>query len=382
MRLSCFLISLAMLTWPAMAPPAAAKTALTPAAVRPVLTTYADIAAAGYRDFHQAAVHLRAVIAALIAAPTDRHLTAARQAWREARVPYQQTEVFRFGNNAVDDWEGKVNAWPLDEGLIDYVDMSGYGGGAPDNPYATANVIAHPLLRIGGRTIDTRVLDRAALARLHELDGVEANVARGYHAIEFLLWGQDLNGTGPGAGARPASDFDTLRCSGGHCARRAAYLRVLTDVLIGDLDDMARAWERGGDVRHNLLTGPPAAGLRAMLTGIGSLSYGELAGERMKLGLLLNDPEEEQDCFSDNTHWSHFFDVVGIQNVYLGRYQRRDGRRSRAPAWRPWSPPTPRPPTAPFASGLTTPWARDADRDRRRGRHALRSNAGRRQPVR
>ena len=94
-------------------------------------------------------------------------------------MPHQQTEVFRFGNTAVDDWEGKVNAWPLDEGLIDYVDMSRYGDDAPDNPYASANVIAHPLLRIGGRTVDTRVLDRAALERLHELDGVEANVARG-----------------------------------------------------------------------------------------------------------------------------------------------------------------------------------------------------------
>lgn len=38
---------------------------------------------------------------------------------------------------------------------------------------------------------------------LHMLDGVQANVATGYHAIEFLLWGQDLNGTNPGAGNRP-----------------------------------------------------------------------------------------------------------------------------------------------------------------------------------
>ena len=224
MRLTSFLVCLAMLVLAVMAPPGGARTALTPAAVRPVLTTYADIAAASYRDSHQAAIILRAAIATLIAAPTERNLAAARLAWREARVPYQQTEVFRFGNTAVDDWEGKVNAWPLDEGLIDYVDMSRYGDDAPDNPYASANVIAHPLLRIGGRTVDTRVLDRAALERLHELDGVEANVARGYHAIEFLLWGQDLNGIGPGAGARPASDFDTTHCGGGHCARRAGFL--------------------------------------------------------------------------------------------------------------------------------------------------------------
>ena len=73
------------------------------------------------------------------------------------------------------------------------------------------------------------------------------------------------------------------------------------------------------------------------MTGLGSLSYGELAGERMKLGLMIHDPEEEHDCFSDNTHASHFFDALGIRNVYLGTYRRVDrlaGRRARAsPTW-------------------------------------------------
>lgn len=45
----------------------------------------------------------------------------------------------------------------------------------------------------------------------------------------------------------------------------------------------------------------------------------------MRLGLMLNDPEEEHDCFSDNTHNSHYFDGLGVQNVYLGAYVRVDG---------------------------------------------------------
>ena len=64
-------------------------------------------------------------------------------------MPYQQTEGFRFGNAIVDDWEGKVNAWPLDEGLIDYVDAALYGEESEENPLYTANVIANPELRIG-----------------------------------------------------------------------------------------------------------------------------------------------------------------------------------------------------------------------------------------
>ena len=295
-----------------------------------VAETYADIALAGYEDSLYTARNLSHAVDALLADPSEANLAAARAAWRAAREPYQQTEVFRFGNPEVDDWEGKVNAWPLDEGLIDYV-AGEYGAENEENPAYTANVIANPRLEIGGRTIDATVITPALIESLHELDGGEANVAGGYHAIEFLLWGQDLNGTGPGAGERPASDFDTAECTGGHCDRRGAYLKAAIALLIDDLKDMVAVWGEGGVARKRIL-GDPDAALASMVTGMGSLSYGELAGERMKLGLMLHDPEEEHDCFSDNTHWSHYYDVIGIRNVYTGRYRRIDGRRVSGPS--------------------------------------------------
>src|ERR1044072_7038228 len=67
------------------------------------------------------------------------------------------------------------------------------------------------------------------------------------------------------------------------------------------------------------------AGLAALFKGLGSLSYGEMAGERMKLGLLIHDPEEEHDCFSDHTPNAPYYDALGIRNVYLGSYKRPDG---------------------------------------------------------
>jgi putative iron-regulated protein len=289
-----------------------------------VATTYADIAAAGYGDSLTTAQTLQTAVNALIAAPSDATLSAARAAWIAARVPYQQTEVFRFGNAIVDDWEGRVNSWPLDEGLIDYVDPS-YGQ-SEENDFSTLNIIATPTFTLSGTPVDATEITPAFLSgTLHEADGIEANVATGYHAIEFLLWGQDLNGTGPGAGARTYTDFVVGDgCTGGNCDRRAAYLRAATDLLVTDLNDMATAWAAGGAGRL-AITADPQAALLAMLTGMGSLSYGELAGERIKLGLMLNDPEEEHDCFSDNTHNSHFYDGVGIRNVYLGSYTRPDG---------------------------------------------------------
>ena len=290
-----------------------------------VLANYADIAQAKYEDSLTAAKQLKSAIDALIAKPSAETLAAAREAWKAARIPYQQTEVYRFGNAIVDAWEGKVNAWPLDEGLIDYVDAS-YGTESDENTLYTANVIANRSIEINGAAVDASNLSPEFLSgTLQEAGDIEANVATGYHAIEFLLWGQDLNGTGPGAGARAHTDFDVANCTGANCDRRGQYLSSATALLVADLEEMVANWRPDGAARKALVESSPEVGLSVMLTGMGSLSYGELAGERMKLGLLLHDPEEEHDCFSDNTHISHLFDAVGIRNVYRGSYKRIDG---------------------------------------------------------
>jgi putative iron-regulated protein len=290
-----------------------------------VLTTYADIGQAAYSDAADTARTMQLAIDAFLANPTEDNLRAARAAWIAARIPYMQTEAFRFGNPVVDDWEGEVNSWPLDEGLIDYVDTNVYGTDSSENELYTANVIANKSLTIGGKKIDTSNITKELLAKvLQEAGGVEANVATGYHAIEFLLWGQDLNGTGPGNGNRPATDYDLKNCTHGNCDRRAEYLRTATDLLVDDLTWMAAQWGPDGSARKKVMDGTDDAGLAVIMTGLGSLSYGELAGERMKLGLMIHDPEEEHDCFSDNTHASLFFDALGIRNVYLGAYRRAD----------------------------------------------------------
>ncbi|MBR9649592.1 imelysin family protein [Thalassovita aquimarina] len=290
-----------------------------------VLETYADIAAAKFDDSLITAKALQAAVDALIAAPSEATLQAAKDAWLAARPSYQQTEVYRFGNPIVDEWEGKVNAWPLDEGLIDYVDTSSYGE-SEENDYAALNVVATPVFTLSGTEVDATDITPELLENtLHEADGIDTNVATGYHAIEFMLWGQDLNGHAPGAGNRPWTDYlQGDGCTHGNCDRRAAYLKAATDLLVSDLEYMAAQWATGGDARNDVLA-DETAGLTAMLTGMGSLSYGEQAGERMRLGLMLNDPEEEHDCFSDNTHNSHYYDGMGIRNAYLGQYTRVDG---------------------------------------------------------
>ncbi|GIZ13680.1 imelysin family protein [Pseudomonas sp. NCCP-436] len=305
---------------------AQAKPSAAQAAEQAVVKHYADLALAVFSDAASSGKALQNAINDLLESPSEATLKAAREAWLAARVPYMQSEVFRFGNAVVDDWEGQVNAWPLDEGLIDYV-ADDYEH-ALGNPGAQANIIANTEIQIGEDRIDVSEITGELLASLNELGGSEANVATGYHAIEFLLWGQDLNGTNPGAGERPYSDFLVGEgATGGHNERRRAYLKAVTDLLVSDLEEMVGQWQDGveGNYRSELQADSAENGLRKILFGMGSLSLGELAGERMKVALEANSTEDEHDCFSDNTHNSHFYNALGVRNVYLGEYKKLDG---------------------------------------------------------
>ena len=213
------------------------------------------MAHANYADALNAAEVLNERIDELLANPTVEALNATKQAWLQARVSYQQSEVFRFGNVVVDDWEGQLNAWPLDEGMIDYVESDGYQHEL-GNEGATANIIANERITIGGEVLDVSDITSELLADLNEVGGSEANVASGYHAIEFLLWGQDLNGFEAGSGERPVSDFQAGDdCTHRNCDRRRTYLDAVSDLLVSDLEWMVAQWspEVEGNYRQELL---------------------------------------------------------------------------------------------------------------------------------
>ncbi len=298
-----------------------------------VVEHYADVAHAVFADSLTTAQTLDVKIDEFLKSPSAKKLEEVKQAWLDSRVPYQQSEVFRFGNAIVDDWEGQLNAWPLDEGLIDYV--------AADYQYelgnegAAANIVANTSLQIGASKLDVSKITPELIADLNEVGGSEANVASGYHAIEFLLWGQDLNGTNAGAGQRAYTDFVVgSECTNGHCDRRGEYLKAAADLLVQDLEWMEKQWSADvkGNYREELLNDSADNGLRKMLFGMGSLSLGELAGERMKVALEANSTEDEHDCFSDNTHNSHYYNEQGIYNVYTGTYKGISGKELSGPS--------------------------------------------------
>jgi putative iron-regulated protein len=273
----------------------------------PIVEQHAAIVLQSYSDSVLAARALDAAIDAFVLDPTEDNLAAARTAWIAARVPYRPTEVYRFYGGPIDDpadeREPRINAWPLDEAYIDSVD------GSP-----TAGII--------NDTVAFPTITTDALIAANFVNG-ESNVATGYHAIEFLLWGQDRDPAGPGA--RPATDF--LTGKGGtldNQDRRRDYLSAVSDLLVADLEHVAGRWSVSGDY-HAVFTGDPVTSLSRMLTGIGTMAAGELSGERMLTAYENRDQEDEHSCFSDTTLDDIKGNAQGIENVYLGKYGAIDG---------------------------------------------------------
>jgi putative iron-regulated protein len=294
----------------AMAVPAAASAAQPSEPA--VVAHYAALVHAGYADALAGAQGLRLAIDTFVRAPSPAHLEAARKAWLAAREVYGQTEAFRFYGGPIDDEkgpEGRINAWPMDEAYIDGVQGKPQAGLIHDRK---------------------QPITKKALAALNERGG-EENIATGWHAIEFMLWGQDLSETGPGN--RSADDFVDGKAPAAD--RRRRYLSVVAELLVDDLGSVAKAWAPGqaGNYRARFEQGGQES-LRKIFVGLGSLSRGELAGERLEVALASQDQEDEHSCFSDNTHRDVVANALGIENVWLGRYRRANGEAMQGPALR------------------------------------------------
>lgn len=264
-----------------------------------VVEHYADGVHAAYTASLASATELQTAVKAFTDDPTDASLQAAKDQWLAARDDYGPTEAFRFYDGPIDDPEdgpeGQINAWPMDEAYVDYVE------GQPD-----AGII--------NDTANVAEITPEVIVAANE-EGGETNISTGWHAVEFLLWGQDLADDGPGE--RPVTDYTTSNVA----ERRATYLNLLVDLLVEDLTGVTEQWdpEVGGNFRAEWVADPDQA-VSDIFRGIGALTVGELAGERIAVAIETADQEDEHSCFSDNTNADVHNNALGIQWVYTGTY--------------------------------------------------------------
>lgn len=328
----------------------AGTTAITQAQKSAVLTTYATIAEKNYEDALADAEVLQTAIGSFTTAPNEANFNAAKTAWLNARESYGTTEIFRLSNGPVDaeaGWvstmygapEGQMNAWPLDENMIDYTTDA-------DGNTTSGNIIdtAGMFTPTDGEEVNATTITKETLAALNE-NGGDANVATGFHAIEFLLWGQDqdyasfvadtvTNGTTK-AGEREYTDFT----SGANADRRKDYLSAAAELLVDDLQAVSDAWQSedtncttgvgcyrgallgtlsGTDAGKNI---PADDALKDIFVGMGIFIKSELANERMAVAVLTPSEEDEHSCFSDNTHRDVATNYGGFVNVLKGTYK-------------------------------------------------------------
>jgi putative iron-regulated protein len=315
-----------------------------------VITSNANIAYAAYADSLISAQTMRDVLASFIAEPSETNFNSAKQAWLAAREPYGQTEVYRFREGPIDALladgtigedgegpEGRINAWPLGEAIIDYVAVVVDGDSGPESAAnaLSGNVIAN--------TADYPTINAETIQNVFEFGEDERNVTLGYHAVEFLLWGQDLNEDLSGSGSRdssggqrPVTDYSITvgTCTSGDvavtddiCTRRGQYLLAAADVLIADLTTVVEAWEPNAGAHYTAFIAGGDESLAKIMEGMGRLSYGELAGERINIALKTDSQEDEHSCFSDNTHRDIFLNAKGVQNSFNASYTRIDGEQ-------------------------------------------------------
>lgn len=267
---------------------------------------YGRLVHATYRDALEEAQALERALQLFVREPSEKTLKFAKDRWMAARRPYQQTEAFRFYAGPIDDADGPepmINGWPIDEYHIDSVE------GAPQ-----AGIINAPELH--------PEISKELIERMNERAG-ETAITSGYHAIEFLLWGQDFSETGPGR--RPVSDYTTAP----HADRRGKYLLACADSLTDHLEYLVGEWSPGreGNFRSEFESLPPRKAARDLIYGLHVMSGKELAGERLLVAWDTQDQEDEHSCFSDTTHLDIQNDALGIENVYLGRYVTVSGER-------------------------------------------------------
>ena len=352
------LVSLSVVTAIALCANAASNTEhvnsqkSTLAKVNPILDAYANIALANYGDALKDAKSLKTAIDTFAKDPSEENLENTKKAWLKARESYGQTEAFRLSNgpiDAEDGWiadaygslEGQINAWPLDENMIDYtIDAKG--------EKTSGNIIdTEGSFNPGGEestAVDVTNITVDAIASLNE-NGGDANVASGYHAIEFLLWGQDqdysnflkdaITNGALQAGNRPLSDFTSDK----NAKRRLAYLQVASEKIINDLELVSSAWEKNVDgtkglyqaALKNQLKGENESknidskeALKQIIAGLGVFIKSELANERIAVAVLTPSEEDEHSCFSDNTHRDIAYNYLGFKNILTATY---DGKK-------------------------------------------------------
>ena len=205
-------------------------------------------------------------------------LPAVQHAWRDARVPWEQSEAFLFGPVDTDEHDPFLDTWPLN-----VTDLE------------------------------------AIIASNADIDTVElTDDVQGFHALEYLLF-QDMNGN-----TDPAAIVNALHTD----ERRRAYMRRVVMEFVSHTQALRDSWDPAmgnfvaelAEAGHGSMT---YTSERAAMQTLLEAMIG-IAAELHDAKLGAPSPAEEESRYSNNSRIDFLNNVRSINNVYEGRFDQTD----------------------------------------------------------
>lgn len=238
-----------------------------------------------YRDFHARAAELSATVTALCEQPEAAALTAARDAWRAARVPWKQAEALQIGPVVDLRVDAAVDFWPVrSEDVQEVLD--------------------------GAETIDDAYVDGLGATR------------KGLPVLELLIF-------------EPEAEASALAALPG---RRCVYAAALARDVEQQAARLVSAWEPAeGDFVHELANAGKGSQRYASQADAMNEIINQLITQTQKLeSTKLAKPLGRQDGgepqpgaveapYSHNALVDAANNAIGFEAVYFGRLGGEDG---------------------------------------------------------
>jgi predicted lipoprotein len=252
-----------------------------------VLTDFVNvIALPEYQNLQVKANALNNAVIALNDAPTQANLTAAQQAWRDVRTSWETCEGFLFGPVEDYSYDPNTDTWPVDYSQLDSL-------------IAHSTAFSVPVVQNLNQTL------------------------RGYHPLEFILWGQSSLATSDSIANASTSERQ--------------YMVALAQDIVNNVDSLNSSWSvTGGDFQKQVLQAG-TGGTRftshqdVLLAIVGAMSdicneVGQPTTDGKIYGpYFTRDSFQTESPFSHNSMIDFKNNIIGAQNTYLCTFNGTNG---------------------------------------------------------
>lgn len=234
-----------------------------------------NVTAATYVQLARNSSDLYDAILAFNATPSQAGLESLKLLWKNARSTWEQSEGFIYGPVATENIDPRIDTWP-----VNFTDLNG---------------------EINGTAQFTDAY----------IDGLD-DALKGFHPIEFLIWGENGNKT-----------FDQFS------AREKEYLAALGKNLKTLTAELAHEWNASVSTSYYNQFIAPAANnqfyetKKEVYQEIVSAMAGiceEVAGGKIGEPFTNQDPSLEESPYSKNSLKDFTNNMISVQNIYLGKF--------------------------------------------------------------